>query len=280
MDDASTLVVLDFEQRSTEWYAARCGIVTASAVGKLVSVNPPNAITVDCPTCGTTAGNPCLSRAAKKEPTPIKSIHDARNDAAANLPPVYGPADNETSRNLVATLAAERITGHVEDTPISGDMWRGIDAEPYARDLYTQHCTDQPVSEVGFMVRDFGGFVLGYSPDGLVGDDGLLEIKAPRQKGHLTTVVSDEVPGYYMAQLQAGLLVSGRKWIDYVSYSGGMHLWPKRVTPDPAWQAAILAAAEKAERAIEEQVATYEQAVVGLPLTERIDFNTVELKLA
>jgi hypothetical protein len=58
-----------------------------------------------------------------------------------------------------------------------------------------------------------------------------------------------------------------------------MHLWPKRVYPDPAWQGAILAAAERAERQITETVATYEQAVRGLPLTERIDFNTVELKL-
>lgn len=272
-------IYADLEQRSKEWYEARCGIVTASAVGNLISVNPPNAITVDCPTCKAGAGDPCLS-AARKTPTPIKTLHDARNEAASNLPPVYGPADNDTARNLLATLAAERITGYVEDTWISNDMWRGIESEPYARDLYAEHCTDQPVTEVGFMVRDYGDFVLGYSPDGLVGDDGLIEIKAPRQKGHLATVVSNEVPAHYMAQLQTGLLVSGRKWIDFVSYSGGMHLWPKRVTPDPKWQAAILAAAARAEQAIEEQVAAYEQAVVGLPLAERIDFNTVELKLA
>jgi hypothetical protein len=274
-----TLTIHNVEQRSPEWYELRCGLVTASSVGNLISINPPDAITVDCPTCKATAGSPCLS-ASRKEPTPIKSIHDARTAATSDLPPIYGPADNETSRNLVATLAAERITHHVEQTWVSNDMWRGIDAEPYARDLYAQHCTDQPVTECGFMIREFDGFSLGYSPDGLVGDDGLLEIKAPRQKGHLATVVSDEVPTQHLAQLQAGLLISGRQWIDFVSYSGGMHLWPKRVTPDPAWQGAILAAAERAERAIQEAVDTYEQAVIGLPLTERIDFNTVELKLA
>lgn len=273
------LTIHNVEQRSDAWYALRAGLVTASSVGSLISINPPDAITVDCPTCKAAAGSPCLS-ASRKTPTPIKSFHDARTAATADLPPVYGPADNETSRNLIATLAAERITEHVEETRITADMWRGIDSEPYARDLYAEHCTEEPVTEYGFMIRHFGDFSIGYSPDGCVGDDGLLEIKAPRQKGHLTTVVSDEVPTYHMAQLQAGLLVSGRKWIDYVSYSGGMHLWPKRVFPDPKWQGAILAAAERAERAIRETVATYEQAVVGLPLTERIDFNTVELKLA
>jgi len=272
-------VYTELEQRSEEWYRLRCGLITASAIGSLISINPPDAITVDCPTCKASAGNPCLSVAAKKTPTPIKSLHDQRVAATSDLPPVYGPADNETSRNLIATLTAERITNHVEETWISNDMWRGIDAEPYAREIYAEHRTDQPVTECGFMIRDFGGFALGYSPDGLVGDDGLLEVKAPRQKGHLSTVVSGEVPAHHMAQLQAGLLVSGRKWIDFVSYFGGMHLWPKRVAPDPAWQGAILAAAERTERAITETVATYEQAVVGLPLTERIDFNTVELKL-
>lgn len=275
-----TLTILDFDQRSEAWYEARCGLVTASSVGSLISINPPDAITVDCPTCKAHAGSPCLSLSAKKEPTPIKSLHDRRIGAASELPPVYGPADTETSRNLIATLAAERITNHVEETWVSNDMWRGIEAEPYARVLYAQNCTKEPVTECGFMVRQFDGFAIGYSPDGLVGDAGLLEIKAPRQKGHLTTVVSNEVPPWHMAQLQTGLLVSGREWIDFVSYSGGMHLWPKRVTPDPKWQGAILAAAERAERAITETVAAYEQAVVGLPLTDRIDFNTVELKLA
>lgn len=269
----------DLEQRSAAWYAARCGIVTASAVGSLISINPPDAITVDCPNCGASAGDPCIS-AARKTPTPIKTVHDQRTAATVDMPPVIEPVDNDTSRGLIAVLAAERITNHVEDTWVSNDMWRGIESEPYARELYAEHCTDEPVTEVGFMVRDFGDFSIGYSPDGLVGDDGLIEIKAPRQKGHLSTVVGNEVPARHMAQLQAGLLVSGRKWIDFVSYSGGMHLWPKRVTPDPRWQDAILRAVEQAEKAITETVAAYEQAVTGLPLAERIDFNTVELKLA
>jgi hypothetical protein len=180
-------------------------------------------------------------------------------------------AANDDSRGLVTVLAAERITGHVEETWPTRDMWRGIEAEPYARDLYSEH--HAPAVECGFMVRQFDGFRLGYSPDGLVGDDGLVEIKSPRPKGHLTTILADAVPLGYMAQLQAGLLVSGRPWIDYVSYCGGMPLWVKRVTPDERWQTTIIAAVEQAETAITETVANYTQAVVGLPATERINFN-------
>lgn len=272
-------IFTDLVQRSPEWYAARCGIVTASAMDSLITVGPPDALAVYCPTCEAAADEPCMA-VGRKVPTPIKTIHDPRSAKASNLPPVIAPADNDTSRSLLLALAAERITNYVEETYINSDMWRGIEAEPYARDLYAQHCANQPVVECGFAVRDFGGFKIGYSPDGLVGDDGLLEIKAPRQKGHLSTVVTGDVPTKHMAQLQTGLLVLGREWIDFVSYSGGMHLWPKRVTPDAKWQGAILAAAERAERAIREAVAAYEQAVVGLPATERIDFNAVELKLS
>ena len=73
-----------------------------------------------------------------------------------------------------------------------------------------------------------------------------------------------------MAQLQAGLLVSGRKWIDYVSFAGGMHLWVQRVFPDERWFEAITAAVEQFERAAEEMVSIYFSEVEGLPMTERI----------
>ena len=83
------------------------------------------------------------------------------------------------------------------------------------------------------MVRSWGRYKLGYSPDGLVGKDGLVEVKSRRQKAQVLTVVSGEVPAANMAQLQAGLFVSGRDWIDYISFSGGMHLFPIRVYPGP-----------------------------------------------
>lgn len=184
-------------------------------------------------------------------------------------PKTVKPAANDTSRALVATLVAERITGHVEPIFPNRDMERGTLDEPYARDLYAEH--HAPVNEIGFMVRDYAGFKLGYSPDGLVGKDGLIEIKSRQQKKHLTTILSDEVPLENMAQCQAGLLVSGREWLDYVSYCGGMPLYVKRVLPDQKWREAILEALSLFEEAAKPMIKAYEDATANLPTTERID---------
>lgn len=217
-----TLQVFEgIEQGTPEWYAARCGIVTASVVGQLITTK------------------------------------------------TMKPAINDTSRGLTATLAAERITGHVEPTPTSRDMERGTMDEPFARDYYSKH--HAPVVEVGFMVRDFGSCKIGYSPDGLVGDDGLIEIKSRAQKKHLQTILADEVPAENMAQCQAGLLVSGRDWIDYVSFCSGMPLWTKRVYPDPAWLIAIVDAVELFEHNAASMIQVYGLETKGLPPTEYID---------
>jgi hypothetical protein len=184
-------------------------------------------------------------------------------------PKTVKPAANDTSRALVMTLVAERITGHVEPVFPNADMTRGTLSEPFARDIYGEHYA--PASEVGFMVRDFGTYKIGYSPDGLIAEDGLIEIKSPRQKKHLATILADEVPLEYMAQCQTGLLVSGREWIDFVSYNGGMPLWHKRVEPDDKWQAAIKEAVEALEAVAEAMIDSYKTRTAGLPQTERID---------
>lgn len=176
-------------------------------------------------------------------------------------------ADNLTSRGLTASLAAERITGTSDPSFVSDDMWRGVEDEPYARQVYADHFA--PVHEVGLMVRDFGAFRVGYSPDGVVGDDGLIECKSRTQKKHMLTILADRVPAENMAQLQCGLLVSGRAWIDYVSCCGGMALWVKRVHPDPMWHAAILDAAQTCETNIAAMTETYRAATAGMPVTER-----------
>ena len=178
-------------------------------------------------------------------------------------------ANNDTSRGLALTLTAERITGNIDPSFLSADMWRGVEDEPIARDLYAERYA--PVEQLGFIVRDFGDYRIGYSPDGLVGDDGLIECKSRLQKIHLQTILDDRVPDENMAQLQCGLLVSGRAWIDYVSYCGGMPLWVKRVTPDLSWQAAILAAVEALEESAADMTARYHAAVEGLPITERVN---------
>ena len=217
-----TLHIYDeLEQGTDEWLAARCGIVTASVVGQLVT--------------GKT----------------------------------LKPAANDYSRAITNLLVAERITGYVVPTPTSAAMERGKLDEPYARAHYSEH--HAPATELGFMVRDDWGFRLGYSPDGLVGEDGLIEIKSRDPKKHLATILADEVPAENMAQCQTGLLVSGRDWIDYVSWCGGMPMWTKRVLPDPRWHEAILAALEIFEANATEMTSRYLEAVASLPPTERID---------
>lgn len=184
-------------------------------------------------------------------------------------------ASNDTSRGLTALLVAERITGFTDPTYTSDDMLRGIEDEPVARDKYSEHYA--PATETGFMVRDDWGYKIGYSPDGKVGDDGLIEIKSRRQKKHLQTILNDAVPPENMAQLQCGLLVSGREWIDYISYCGGMPLWVKRVLPDPAWAAAIVEAVAAFEEAAEQMTSTYQSSVVGLPMTTRDIFEEMRI---
>jgi hypothetical protein len=177
------------------------------------------------------------------------------------------PADNDTSRGLTAVLVAERITGYTEPTYMNDDMLRGIEDEPRAVQHYSDHYA--PVVTDGFMVREEDGWTLGYSPDGLVGDDGLVEVKSRRQKKHLQTILADEVPAENMAQLQAALLVTGREWIDYVSWCGGMPMWRKRVEPVLHWHCSIVAAVEEFETTASRMVAAYRAATADLPPTER-----------
>lgn len=183
-------------------------------------------------------------------------------------PKTLKTAANDKSRSIVAQLVAERITGYTDPTYVGDDILRGHDEEAQAREKYAE--VYAPVREVGFLLRKEETWQLGYSPDGLVGDDGLIEVKAPRAKGHLRTILDDAVPAEHMAQCQAGLLVSGRAWLDFISFSGGMPMWSKRIYPDPAWQEALITAAEQFEATAAQMSADYLAKTDGLPATERI----------
>jgi predicted phage-related endonuclease len=184
-------------------------------------------------------------------------------------PKTIKPAVNDYSRGLTATLVAERITGHVESMQVSQAMLRGQLDEPYARDAYSEHYAE--AIEVGFLVRDDWDFKIGFSPDGLVGDEGLIEIKSRAQKKHLQTILADEVPLENLAQIQCGLLVSGREWCDYVSFCSGMPLYVKRVLPDERWHEAIIEAVAFFEDNAADMIKTYTAAIDGRPMTERIE---------
>ncbi|WP_439538716.1 lambda exonuclease family protein [Sphingomonas sp.] len=186
------------------------------------------------------------------------------------LTPTLKVADNDKTRAHVFELLFQRMTGFVEPHYVSDDMLRGHDDEIEARMLYGKHYA--PVREVGFITNDRWGFTIGFSPDGLVGTDGLIECKSRRGKYQVQTIAAGEVPAEYMLQLQTGLLVTERKWVDFVSYSGGLPMFVKRVEADPVMQAAIVAAAAAFEARIAEEERNYRATLATMPVvieTER-----------
>lgn len=171
------------------------------------------------------------------------------------LTPTLKSAANDKSRAHVMEITSQRISQYVEPTYISDDMLRGHEAEVFAREHYEREYG--PVQQVGFITNDKWGFTLGYSPDGLVGDDGLWECKGPRQKRHVETILTGEVPVDNMLQLQAGLLISERQWIDFTSYHGGLPMVTLRVWPDDKVQSAIVDAAEQFEESVQTNLARW-----------------------
>lgn len=155
--------------------------------------------------------------------------------------PTLKPASNDKERAHLFELLGQRITQHTEPRYISDDMLRGHEDEIEARIRYAENFA--PVTECGFVTNDDHGFVIGYSPDGLVDYDGLIECKSRRQKYQVETILADRVPEEYMLQIQTGLLVTGREWLDFVSYCAGLPMYVKRVFPDARYQEAIIAAA-------------------------------------
>lgn len=190
-------------------------------------------------------------------------------------PSTLKPASNDTARSLIETLVIESITGRVEYVHPNAAMQRGNRDEPWARHEY-EKATGQTVTEVGFIRLDTPDYSLGYSPDGLVGDDGLTEFKSRTPRIQARTIITGEVPLANMAQLMTGLYVTRRDWIDYASYSNGMPLFIKRVYPDGKWFDAI----DATMRAFTEQVralrAQYETAAAQYHQTEYIDHDAEE----
>lgn len=174
--------------------------------------------------------------------------------------PTLKPASNDKERAHLYELLAQRITSYVEPRYISDDMLRGMEDEVDARLQYAKHYA--PVTEVGFITNDKWGFTIGYSPDGLVGEDGLIECKSRGQKHQIRTLVdyvsADTIDPDFMIQVQTGLLVSERKWCDLVSYCGGLPMATVRVTPDEKIQAAILEAATAFEERLQAAQQKYE----------------------
>ena len=131
-------------------------------------------------------------------------------------------------------------------------MQRGIDLEPDARNWYA-FMTDQAVHEEAFIRHPAHSFV-GISPDGLVGADGLIEIKCPGHRAHMEVLESRKVPSQYRWQVTGQLWVTGRSWLDFVSFHPDHEGFILRVEPDPAAFEKLEAACLKANAEIEQWV--------------------------
>lgn len=136
--------------------------------------------------------------------------------------------------NYMAELVIQRLTGTVEQGFTSPAMQWGTDQESNARNAYS-FFTDNTVQEVAF-IKHPTIEQAGASPDGLVGEDGLVEIKCPNSATHLDTLLTGKINNKYILQMQWQLACSGRKWCDFVSFdprfSGGLKIFIKRVNRD------------------------------------------------
>jgi hypothetical protein len=179
--------IIECEQGTPEWFAARAGIPTASEFSTVMAKGK-------------------------------------------------GGGDSVTRRKYMLSLLGERLTGECVEGYTNGHMERGKAMEAEARDLY-QFQTDNPILQVGFIRND--ELAAGASPDSLIADDGILEVKTKLPHLQLELLLTGGLPAEHKAQVQGLLLVSGRKWVDFVSYWPKLPLFRVRVERDEEYIALI-----------------------------------------
>lgn len=170
-----------------------------------------------------------------------------------------GPAASR--RNLITRLAIERLTGTQEEGYTNAAMQRGTELEPIARSEYEARAGVM-VQEIGFALHDDYQNV-GASVDGLVGDDGLVEIKCPNSANHFDYLRTGSHAQEYRWQIQGQLWVSGRAWCDAVSFDPRFPEYARlaivRVKRDEDAIKELVAACAKAEEEVSAQAAEIEQ---------------------
>ena len=138
--------------------------------------------------------------------------------------------------NYLTELVLERITGVAAEHFINDAMAHGTENEPLARSMY-EFMTDNSVDQIPFVDHPSIG-MSGCSPDGLVGDSGLIEIKCPSSKTHMATLLGASIEEKYMKQMQWQMACTEKGWCDFVSFDprlpAEMQLFVKRVHRDNA----------------------------------------------
>lgn len=133
--------------------------------------------------------------------------------SASHFSDVLAKGQGKTRNKYMLRLIAEILSGNPQESYTNDAMQWGIDTEPFAREYYENYYKVK-VEQVGLIrLGDTS-----CSPDGLVGDEGGLEIKCPDTTTHLKYILDNQLPSEYIPQVQGGLYVSGRKWWDFVSF--------------------------------------------------------------
>jgi putative phage-type endonuclease len=144
---------------------------------------------------------------------------------------------SKSTKKYMYQLAGEKITGVKEETYQNAAMLRGIELEPEARNYY-ELLNDVEVQQVGFCLHDKEH--CGCSPDGLVGEHGLIEIKCRSLAVHVECLINNKLPTIYFQQVQGQLYVTGREWCDFMSYyPGDIKQLIVRVYPDKLFQKSL-----------------------------------------
>jgi putative phage-type endonuclease len=150
-------------------------------------------------------------------------------------------------RKAIRKVAFERLTGESPESFKSEYMDRGHELEPFAREAYENY---------SFNTIQNGGFFeynewIGASPDGLVDDDGQIEIKCPAYNTFIDYIISKKLPTEYVYQVQGQLMVTGRQWCDFVAFHPKLPLVIVRVLPDPVIIKSIETALDVAIKEVE-----------------------------
>ena len=150
-----------------------------------------------------------------------------------------GSAPSARRMTYMHKLLAERLSRELDENYTGPDAMRGVEMEEVALQAY-EFETGAKVQKVGFVKNDFAGA----SPDGLVGDEGLVEVKCPRRHHYIRMALSDDPAADYRHQIGGQLWLSGRKWCDLVLYSPPLPLSIQRCHSDDEQRAAMAEAVE------------------------------------
>ena len=134
---------------------------------------------------------------------------------ASKFKDVLAGGQGKTRKSYMYNIASEILTGERAESFSNEYMEWGTQTEPQARAMYELR-TGNKVEQVSFIKH--GTLKSGCSPDGLIGDDGMIEIKCPKTSTQIETFISGKMPSGHNAQVQGQLWVSGRAWCDFVSF--------------------------------------------------------------